>query len=394
VTWRAILREALRNVTSGTARVGILAAAFALAVLAPMLADQFAVRQLIADAAQYRDSGASVLIIQAVGKIDGRACERLAALPEVRAPGATRGVDPIAAVVLPSAPIPAYAVTAGYPAVLHAALAGTAGIVLSAPAAADLGVGPGGTIGTTTGPAAIAGVYASPDDGRRPGLGYAALIVTAERKLFDECWLDAWPQRPELAQLLLTTVAPTNDTPSELPTIGQFNTTLGAEFDGAVRFEQRLTRLAPVVTATLAATLAVLAIRLRRIELASARHSGVRTHDLLAITLLECAAWLMPVLIVAAAIVACLGWQAQPGDRAAGVALAAGACLAGAVAATLGTILAVLARTADPPPTCPRSSCSPPGSPQLPMRSPCAPTVTTSRFTVAGRPLGSSKGPL
>ncbi len=179
-------------------------------------------------------------------------------------------------------------------------------------------------LATATGEAKVSGVYANPDDGRRPGLGYAALVVTPDNEPFDECWLDAWPQRPELAQLLLTTVIPNNDAPDELPTIGQFNTTLGAEFDGAARFEQRLTRFAPALSAILAASIAVLAIRLRRIELASARHSGVRGRDLLAITLLESAAWIVPILILSAATAACFAWQAAPGDRAAGIALAAG----------------------------------------------------------------------
>lgn len=341
MTWRAIVREAIRNVGSGTARSALLAVAFALAVLAPLFADQVAVRQLVTDADAYRAAGAATLIIQAASRIDGDACDRLGSLPGVRAAGAARQTEPIETIVLPSAPIPAFEVTAGYPVVLHSRMTRPAGVVLAEPAADDLGAQT--RIATTDGHAVIAGTYPNPDDGRRPGLGYAALIVTTDRAAFDECWVDAWPQRPELAQLLLTTVRASNDPPADLPTIGQFNSTLGAQFDGAARFDQRLTRFAPLLTGVLAASIAVLAIRLRRIELASARHSGVRARDLLAIAFIECATWIAPVAVAAAAVAACFAWYADPGDRTTGLSLAAGCALAGVVSALVGTAGAVLA---------------------------------------------------
>jgi hypothetical protein len=122
-------------------------------------------------------------------------------------------------------------------------------------------------------------VFAYPSDGRIPGYGYSVLVPTDSRTPFDECWVEGWPVSDQLIGLLSTTLRPgalaSSDSPTQGPQLLQLNSSLGAHFDGAALYRDRITRFAPEITALAAATLAFVAVIRRRLELAAARHSGV-----------------------------------------------------------------------------------------------------------------------
>jgi hypothetical protein len=220
----AIAREAWRNILSGTTRTLTFALVLGAVTVTLLCADQFAIRQIVDDANHFRASGASTLTLAAERKIDGAACESLNSLDGVTAAGAMRNVEPgIRASALPSSPIALTEVTAGFPRILTNEPVPGAGAILSSEAADTLGLSRGDTLETTHGATTVAGTFEYPDDGRRRGLGYAALVVTSSDDVFDECWVDAWPTMPNLAAVLLTTLTPSGPTDETKPVLGQLN---------------------------------------------------------------------------------------------------------------------------------------------------------------------------
>ena len=161
------------------------------------------------------------------------------------------------------------------------------------------------TIDTDQGQAEVAGIYDYPADGRRPGLGYALLLPDSTEAAFDECWVASWPQTAEI-RTLIRSASDTNGTGSttEQPIVAQLNTRNGTFFDGPEQFNERITRLAGPVALFGGAVLGYLFVRLRRLELAAARHSGVRPVDQAAqlgieATLATAAVWILSIPAIA-----------------------------------------------------------------------------------------------
>jgi hypothetical protein len=312
---RAVLREAWRDIVSGTSRIAVFALVFGLLVGGVAAADQLTVRRLVSEAEQYRAAGASIVTLAAEGRIRGDVCEGLGRLPGVRAAGALRQEDDgLRLAALPQSPLALYTVTPHLPEVLSAASDGN-GVVLSADAAAAAGRSRGDAVATVSGTTRIAGVYDYPSDGRRVGFGYAALDVSAEPALYDECWVDAWPLDDRIDALLLTTVQPSGDADDGLQ-LSRVNTTLGTTFDGASAFAGRLTSDAWVVALVGSLVVGYVSVRIRRVALASALHTRVPRRSLGAILALETGSWVVPVAIVLLGATAVFAAAGPPADRA------------------------------------------------------------------------------
>lgn len=90
----------------------------------------------------------------------------------------------------------------------------------------------------------------------------------------------------------------------------QWNPSLGRTFNPPEAFHALpLTELTSAAAA-IAAVLALTSVRLRRLELASARHIGVTRPDLVGITLAETTIWLVPACVIALSTFAFLAaWQ-------------------------------------------------------------------------------------
>ncbi len=339
----ALAREALRNILTGTARVAVFGLALALASTGLALADLVSVRALEQQARVFQNAGASIITLVAPGRIDGRVCESLATLEGVRAAGAIRdSAQQVRALALPGAPLQTKDVTVGFPALLTRGGATGAGVVLVRDAANQLGVATGGLLHTSSGAARVAGVFDYPDDGRRTGLGYAALLPTVDTKPFDECWVDAWPAVPALPALIMTTVTPsTGARDEEAPALGQLNTRLGAALDGPTLFAARITSGVPLVAIGVGLALGFLSIRLRRMQLASALHCRVRRNDLHLQVLLETGAWILPAVAVGLAVGGIAVALGDPADHLTNAVLALRVPAAAAAAALAGATLAL-----------------------------------------------------
>ncbi|MBN9188425.1 MAG: hypothetical protein J0I62_07990 [Microbacterium sp.] len=342
MTLRPLLQEAWRNLLTGTSRAALLTVL--LSVLSAGLAalEVISVQQISAAARTYVSSAASVVTLTAPGRISGVACDALDALPGVRAAGALRPrTSPLTAIELPSSPLPVTDITGGVLQLLRADHGSAEGVVLSREAADLLGVRSGGRLHTPQGGIPITGVYEYPSDGRDPGYGYAVLAPVTPAGAFDACWADIRPQSKTTALVMRTVLLP--DGPSDdPPQLGQLNSTLGAAFDGAQRFHDRLTRFAALLALALAAGIGFVSVRIRRLELASALHAGVGKGALGAMLAVETVAWTVPAAVLTATTVTVLLAVGPPIDGTTGWILGARVGFAAVVGPFLGGLLALL----------------------------------------------------
>jgi hypothetical protein len=302
VTW--VFGEAWRDVVSGTAHALRYGLVLALLVAGGLALDALTVDAIVGRAVAYRDSGASIVTLQAPGHIDAAACDALARLPGVSAAGALRAQpDALVAAALPGSSITAFDVS---PAALRLFDADDdddthgSGVALSAAAASRLGAHSGSRLVTTAGDTTVRGVFAWPDDGRRTDLSFAALVPTTTAEPFDECWVAAWPMSDRLAPILWSTLLPGAADSGQQPMVGAVNTTLGSSYDGAAQYRDRATRHLPWAVLVAGFAIGYVAVRTRRLELASAQHAGVTRLAQLAQVLLETLAWVAAGSVVAA----------------------------------------------------------------------------------------------
>lgn len=341
MTPAAICREAWRDVVTGTSRTMLFALLLASLVLGLGAADLVTVRALTAAAERYQAAGASIITLDAPGRIDPTACEMLASVPGVRAAGAVRaGTEPLTAAALPSSTIPVMNVTPGLPEVLRAQLHGS-GMVLSGQVATSLALSAGDDLRTSEATVPVAGVYDYPEDGRRAGLGFAALLPTTDSAAFDQCWVDIWPTSPQTPVLLQMTLLPSDGTETEqLPVLAQLNSTLGTTFDGGVRLDARATRFAPWLVLGLGGGLGYLSVRVRRTSLASALHAGTSRNDLGAVVALEVISWILPPALIAASVMVIGANLGSDHDTTSTLVLGSRVVIAGLLGPLLGSTLA------------------------------------------------------
>lgn len=331
---RWVVAEAVRNLASGTTRASRYACLLALVLAALAVAEVTAVDAIVSRAAAYRDSGGSVITLEAAGRVDGAACDALGEVPEVRAAGALR-VEPasLVASALPRGPIATYAVTSGLLDVVHTRREATTGVALSRQVVQSLGLTTGSSVVTTSGTTAVHGVYDWPDDGRRSGLGFAALVPMRSTETFDQCWVDAWPVPANLQVAIRTTVLP-DPSGSAQVSVSRLNTTLGTTFEGDQLYAQRVTRHAWLAGLLAGALLGLVSVRTRRLELASARHVGARASDQQKQILIESATWVLAAAVLAAAAVVVVVSRSSGGDHR--------ALLTGALHVTAPSLVATL----------------------------------------------------
>jgi len=333
----AIARELWAGVLSGTARIVTLTVLATIVSAGLSAADIVLTRRLIADAEAFQQAGAATLTLSAEGQVDASACKALAQVEGVRASGAIRRrALPVVASALPGAPLTAFETTPGFAAVLGSP--GT-GVVVPDEVADVLGLSEGDRIPTTEGVVEVGGTYPYPDDGRRPGFGWAALIETADTSPFDECWVLAWPQSDAMGSLLLGVLLPGAD--SERPELGQLNGALGARFDGMALFDGRLTAWAPSLAAALVGVLAFVSVRGRRLSIASDLHAGARRRDIATVMVVEGTTWLTAALILTMGSTAILAAPEALADRGALLVQGARVALASSAAGVAGIVAAV-----------------------------------------------------
>lgn len=304
---RSAFSEAIKNVATRTSRPILSFILFFLVVGALSLYDLGSIKTVLTDFRNFQTAGASIHTVNAPGEIDARSCELLAILPGVRAAGAITEGEPIRFSVTPSSRVPMQVVSPGFVELLsNRSNTRKAGIYVSAEVAMVLGASPGDAVSVIQGePVYIEGVFDYPDDGRRPGLGWAVLEVQPASPGFDECWIDIPQPSAGAADYLLTAVASSSETK---PKLGQLNTTLGTEYDGRAKFQARPSQVALQAALIFGVILGFTSKRLRRLELASALHVGVSKWALTIQVLVEEAVWLSPAVLLLTSVYL---WQLQ-----------------------------------------------------------------------------------
>lgn len=308
------------------------------------MAEVNTVLDLAKSAEAYQRSGATIRTISAPGAISGEACENLTRISGVRASGALRDRDKtLALTALPASPVPLYEVTPGLVQVLGIRDVENAGVYLGAEAAKALDKHTGDTLISTSGPVKVGGRYDYPADGRRVGFSYAVLAPVSSPDPFDECWVDSWPPVADLDSLILTALVPQNDQGSENGmTLSRLNSRMGERFSGPDQFGTRITRYAAPVVGILTFSIAFAAVRLRRLELASALHARVMRRDLLLISAIETLSWSIPGALVSIASLLPVAGQAPPGDVFPTIILGLRIISVGVLGSMAGTMVAVL----------------------------------------------------
>lgn len=339
--WSSLASEALRNIRTGTALAVQLAALLGTLSAVVIWLSAFEVMTIANQGLDYRQSGAAVLIIQAPGAIDPGACEALNATEGVRAGALRRAQRDVVASALPGSSVPTYESSPGLASILLAGLPAPGVGVLVSSAVADA-LGDSASLATTAGPLPVTGVYEYPADGRRSDLEFAMVSPTTSSAPFDECWAETWPQSTELEPLLRTTRIAGESSSANDAVLLQLNGTRGTSFDGEAMFQGRATRSLPVLAAVTGALVGFAAARLRKLELASARHSGVTMADQWLIVMGESAAWAVAVLAFSVPVTGAFLIRALPGDAGAYLQIGAvvpvlviGGGLVGATAAVL-----------------------------------------------------------
>lgn len=312
-----VWREVARNIRSGTTRTLLLATASIVVGSVLVLVDIGDVRQLLDEAETYQRSGAATLTLVAPGRVDGESCAALERVDGVLEAGAIRqSTDTLKAVALPDAPLSTFEVTPDFPGILTDSRSLAGGVVVSRDVANTLGVQVGEAFAERNGTANVTGVFDYPSDGRRPGFGWAALIRSNYELPFDECWAYAWPQQPELRALLTATLTPAvQGADDDPPQVAQLNASLGWQFGGSDRLTYRMTGYSPLIASLFAVVLAAVAIRLRRLEIASNLHAGAMRRDVISMMLAESASWAVPAAVITTAITLIISAPVASGDR-------------------------------------------------------------------------------
>ena len=343
----ALIGESHRNLVSGATRAVVLAIVWTGLLATLTVSDVVTAHSLLVRAAEFQSSGAATVVVTAPGRVDGAACELLSRRETVASAGALRAAPvSVEALVSPGVPVPTSEATVG----LVDQLTGAPvwGLLLSADAARSLGVVAGDTLDLDQGVTTVSSVFDYPDDGRRAGLGYSALVTVPAVGAFDECWATSWPLDRDLPGLLASVVLPADADGEEMPTVvAQLNQTRGAEFAGEHLYRSRPTAALPLLAIAGGLVIGAFGVRLRRLELASARHVGVTVADQTIHVSIEAATWITAGAAAALLVVPVVApgpVVSEPGATWASAALIVASGCVAALAGTIGALATVSER--------------------------------------------------
>ncbi len=312
---REILREALRNIWSGTSHSPTLAISLAVAISLGALLDAQVVTGLIREAQVFEQRGGSTLSISVAGGINPAVCEHFAETtnlnPNILAAGALRSASVnLTPVALPESSIPTFEMTAGFRELISGAGSGAqqAGLMVSKMAADQLGLRDGdeliysqGRRGSTRSKvyrSVVERIFPYPSDGRDGQLEFSILAPAPLTGYWDSCWVKFRYLTAGDEELLRVALRPGLPKDAEV-TLRQLNTTLGANSPAAERYLDRATRWVRWALFFFGLLLGALAIRLRRLELAAALHAGVSRSAQLGQLSFETSIWVLAASILA-----------------------------------------------------------------------------------------------
>lgn len=345
------VREGWRDVVSGAAAAGVFAVVFGVLLGGIVGVRAAGVAAEVRRAHTFVASGAATTVVQAAGRIDGRACDALVAIPDVRAAGALRDVEdgPVPS-ALPRSVLPTYEITRGFPTLLTRTgtgaddvTVGRAGVLASNELADELGLRPGEMFATTSGSTPVDSVYAYPDDGRDPDVEYALLAPAIDDgRPFDACWATIWPEDESAVTAVRRTVLPSTGAEGEdRVTTGQLNPRLGRSFAAGSDWpDQRGTSVLALAAGVVVGWVALVR---RRLSVASDRHVGVRVEAQVVAMVVQHLTWALVGAAAVGAAVVVLVRGLVVADALPIVVEASGSVLLGAVGAVVGGALGLVA---------------------------------------------------
>lgn len=288
-----MLSEAGRNLSTGTTRAALFAVVLALAAFALAIADARSVLSLERQAQDFHSAGGATYVLHAESSVSGAACDSLNQIEGIEASGALRTVsDRLTFAAAPNSPVPVAHVTARFSELLDSSTTRpqASGLLLSSEVADAMLASNATSLQTTAmEEAQVAGVFVWPRDGPLQSLSYVALSPVVASGVFDECWVTVWPPSEETADLITSALLPGASAGSA--SVSQVNASLGQEFDGPGLFALRDTRWTPWLGVAVGVLAGYMSVRLRRLELASARHCGVTPTTALAQAMVETSIW-------------------------------------------------------------------------------------------------------
>lgn len=294
---RALLREVVGDIVSGTARAGVFVILFSLLIGCGVVVEALNTRQLVVDAQQFRSSGAATIVLVAAGAVDPVACESLGAVEGVESAGALRESTTTAiATLLPASPIPLYEVSPHFASVVGARGHPDSGAVVPDAVVESLGADGASGIATLAGQLHVGSVYPYPTDGRRAGLAWSVLLPTTSPDPFDECWISVWPYDESMRQLMPSVIdvdAAARSGESFTYDVAQLNESLGSTPSGSQTFGNRVTAPVPLVVAVVGLLLGALSVFLRRLEFAARLHHRARRRTIVELAFFETSFWAM-----------------------------------------------------------------------------------------------------
>lgn len=262
-----------------------------------MSLDSAIVIQQVERVTAFRDSGASIAVLSADDSISGSRCDALSTLEGVEgAGGIALARDPLRLPALPATSISLYEVTPGFVGVLGVQPVSEAGIYLSEELAAALSVTTGDLVPGLD--VRVVGVFEYPKDGRLDSLRFAAVAPTNTAESFDECWANMTSTYEDDRQVVRGGLALTISNPDDVR-LTQLNPSHGTEIRSTSLYFDRLSRWAPLLAGVSFLALATVAMRLRKLELASVLQVGQGRYRLALQLCLEAMAWFVPSAIVA-----------------------------------------------------------------------------------------------
>lgn len=349
----ALRREIWRDISTGTAWSVIFTLIASVLLTGLAAADVLLVSRINAQAEHYRSSMASIMVMEAKGKINAHACLALSRQPGVHAVVAVRSPEKqVSADALPSSSIRTYESTPGVERILRIPVterAGTdiapeqVGAYVSQSVAETLALSPGERFSLGGQQTMTMGIFPWDEaDGRRPGFAYSLFLPVPPRGSFDECWVETWPMNPALDSMIRGSVEAGENLPHLSPKLYPFNSSLGATFDGNGLFHDRLSAYAPWLVAVLGVLIGAASVWRRRLEISSDLHAGVARADILVKFMWESAIWVTATQILALPVMTWMVLRNPAADQGQMwmmvllyLFLSAASCLIGAFLATL-----------------------------------------------------------
>jgi hypothetical protein len=297
-----IFREAWRNFCSNTSRFFIFGTAAVLALSTGLIMQLSYTKSLIDNAFLFSEIGASTQVVEASERIDPQKCDFLGQTSGIIAAGAiTKNLGSLTTAKLPDSPIPYYQISENFASLLAISDFNnqSSGALLSADVAGRLGVRPGDSIAMTDGKTlGVQAIYDYPDDGRDPALGYAVLTPDQPNssQVFDQCWLNIWPQNLHLDGLVYQSVLNSDRSSQqdswigvadENPTVHSLNSTYGEIYGGYLVYRSDLIQYLPLAVLLVTLAIGLISAWSRRLQTAYLRHLGLSRFDLIKIQLAE-----------------------------------------------------------------------------------------------------------